>query len=177
MRKAASDDDDSVFPVTNLAQATALARELMELMDEAELEGADLTKVHELGGDFPEHWNLTVRFLSIITEQWPNVMRELNQMTSVARRDLLIRSDAARLSNTPPDHPVILAGEVGGVAATADLMEAIARLPQGAVVLPGLDKLLDQESWQQIVPDHPEHPQYGLKQFLDRFNITPDEVP
>ncbi len=177
MRKAASEGDEGVFPVTNLAQATALARELMELMDEAELEGADLTKVHGLGGDFPEHWNLTVRFLEIITRTWPEVMAEQNQMTAVARRDLLIRADAARYGAAPPDHPVILAGEVAGVAATADLMEAIARLPQGAVVLPGLDPLLDEESWAEIVPHHPEHPQYGLKQFLDRFEVTAQEVP
>ncbi len=177
MRKAALDDEDGVFPVANLAQATALARELMELMDEAELEGADLSKVHDLGGDFPEHWNLTVRFLSIITEQWPHVMRENNQMTSVARRDLLIRCDAARFEQAPPDHPIILAGEVAGVAAAADLMEAIARTPQGAVVLPGLDRALDPESWGEIVPDHPEHPQYGLKHFMDRFNMLPADVP
>lgn len=177
LRKAVAEEDDGPFPVTSLAQATALARELMELMDEAELEGADLSKVHELGGDFPEHWNLTVRFLEIITEQWPEVMREQNQMTSVARRDLLIRCEAARLKATPPDHPVILAGEVGGVAATADLMEAIALMPRGAVVLPGLDKRLDHESWDEIVPHHPEHPQYGLKQFLDRFDMAPDAVP
>ncbi len=177
MRKAAVDDEDGVFPVANLAQATALARELMELMDEAELEGADLSKVHDLGGDFPEHWNLTVRFLSIITEQWPLVMRENNQMTSVARRDLLIRCDAARFELSPPDHPIILAGEVAGVAAAADLMEAIARAPQGAVVLPGLDRSLDPQSWSEIVPDHPEHPQYGLKHFMDRFDMLPVDVP
>ena len=133
MRKAASDEeDDGIFPVSSLAQATALARELMELMDEAELEGADLAKVHELGGEFPQHWELTVNFLKIITEQWPHVMRESHQMTATARRDLLIRCDAARLRNAPPPYPIILAGEVGGVAATAELMEAIARAPKGA---------------------------------------------
>ncbi|MCP4935236.1 MAG: double-strand break repair protein AddB [bacterium] len=177
MRAAATQEKDAVFPVSNLAQATALARELMELMDEAELEGADLTKVHDLGGDFSEHWNLTVRFLKIITEQWPNVMRQKNQMTSVARRDLLIRCEAARLKVAPPDDPIILAGEIAGVAATADLMEAIARAPEGAVVLPGLDRLLDASSWNDIVPHHPEHPQYGLKQFMDRFDLSTDQVP
>ena len=116
MRKAAGDNAEGPFPVTSLAQATALARELMDLMDEAELEGADLDRVHELGGEFPEHWELTVKFLKIITEQWPEMMRNHNQMTAVAKRDLLIRCEAERLKNTPPDHPVVLAGEVGGVA-------------------------------------------------------------
>jgi ATP-dependent helicase/nuclease subunit B len=170
-------ENDGPMPITSLAQATALARELMELMDEVELEGADLSRIHELGGDFPQHWERIVRFLKIIIEYWPAMMTESQQMTSVARRDLLIRCEAVRLKSTPPGHPIILAGEVGGVAATADLMEAIAQLPQGAIVLPGLDKQLDEESWREIVPDHPEHPQYGLKQFLDRFNVAPRAVP
>ena len=177
MRNVVDGEEQGPVPVSSLAQATALARELMELMDEAELEGADLKRVHELGGDFPEHWNLTVKFLEIITEQWPVVMREQNQMTAVARRDLLIRCEAQRFASDPPSHPVILAGEVGGVAATAELMEAIARMPAGAVVLPGLDTHLDEASWDAIVPNHPEHPQYGLKQFLDRFALTPAQIP
>jgi ATP-dependent helicase/nuclease subunit B len=173
----AKGDEAGPQPVTSLAQASALARELMELMDEAELEGADLDRVHALGGDFAEHWQLTVEFLRIITEYWPAEMAERNQMTAVARRDLLIRAEAARIKAEQPSDPIVLAGEIGGVAATGELMEAIARLPNGCVVLPGLDRIMDAASWQSIVPDHPEHPQYGLKHFLDRFGLAPADVP
>ena len=43
----------------------------------------------------------------------------------------------------------------------------MAGLPNGALVLPGLDQTLDEESWNAIVPAHPEHPQFGLKKLLD----------
>ena len=56
-----------------------------------------------------------------------------------ARRSGLL---AARLAG-----PVIAAGSTGSVPATAALLAAIARLPNGAVVLPGLDQGLDAEAW------------------------------
>src|SRR5690606_34810725 len=44
----------------------------------------------------------------------------------------------------------------------------IARLPQGAVVLPGLDQEMDEASWDLLGP---EHPQFGLKQLLARLGV------
>ena len=49
----------------------------------------------------------------------------------------------------------------------------IARLPQGAVVLPGLDRDLDEESWGELDPGHP---QFGLKQLLDTIGAARDDV-
>ncbi len=40
---------------------------------------------------------------------------------------------------TPPQHPIILAGSTGSRGTTLLLMQAIAKLPQGAVILPGFD--------------------------------------
>ncbi len=46
--------------------------------------------------------------------------------------------------------PVIAAGSTGSMPATARFLQAIAKLPQGAVVLPGLDTDLDDAAWQMI---------------------------
>ena len=67
-----------------------------------------------------------------------------------------------------------MAGSTGSVPATANLMAAIARLPKGAIVLPGLDTDLDEESWSTIGgvgddetdPVH-SHPQAALRRLLD----------
>jgi ATP-dependent helicase/nuclease subunit B len=53
------------------------------------------------------------------------------------------------------------------------LLAAIARLPNGAVVLPGLDRELDPESWAGLDPGHP---QYGLKQLLRVMGVERDDV-
>ena len=56
--------------------------------------------------------------------------------------------------------PVIAAGSTGTVPSTARLLKVIASLPNGAVVLPGLDRSLDEEDWASLA-EHPEHPQAG----------------
>ena len=75
--------------------------------------------------------------------------RKSSKIEPAARRDLLIEAEAARLT-AHHDGPVIAAGSTGSMPATAKFLHAVAALPQGAVVLPGLDTDLDDEAWQLI---------------------------
>ena len=43
-------------------------------------------------------------------------------------------------------------------------------------MLPGLDAHLDEASWAEITPAHPEHPQFGLKTLLDRLGLERKHV-
>jgi ATP-dependent helicase/nuclease subunit B len=83
--------------------------------------------------------------------------------------------EAGRLLAAPPAGPVIAAGSTGTVPATARLLKVIASLPNGAVVLPGLDFSLDPESWTSL-PEHPEHPQTGMAELLRYLGATRDDV-
>src|SRR3546814_7363061 len=49
----------------------------------------------------------------------------------------------------------------GSIPATAELLRTVASLPQGAVVLPGLDLESDDAVWREI-RDDPGHPQHGM---------------
>ena len=82
---------------------------------------------------------------------------------------------------------MIAAGSTGSMPATAKFLHAVAKLPHGAVVLPGLDTDLDEESWQSIggkrdddgkFTEHPasNHPQYAMHALLDRFGIKRGDV-
>ena len=82
--------------------------------------------------------------------------------------------ETERLARGSP-HPVIAAGSTGTVPATARLLKVIASLPNGAVVLPGLDKSLDEESWATLA-EHPEHPQAGMAELLRKLGVRRDEV-
>ena len=64
--------------------------------------------------------------------------------------------------------PTIAAGSTGSVPATARLMAAIARLDNGAVVLPGVDQDLDDAAWAALSP---QDAQFGLKLLLDRLEV------
>ena len=64
-------------------------------------------------------------------------------------------------------------GSTGPIKATAGLLFEIARLSKGAVVLPGLDLDMDDESWSQI---DAVHPQYGMKELLIRMEVAREDV-
>ena len=110
------------------------------------------------------------------------MLRERSVIEAVTRRDLLIKAEAARLARKT-DAPVIAAGSTGSIPATAELIATIARLPHGAVVLPGLDTDLDEESWQLIAGDESKriapasgHPQFAMQALLTRIGIARDAV-
>jgi ATP-dependent helicase/nuclease subunit B len=165
------------------AAACALADDLARLMDDMTMRNVPWSRLDELVPDeFDAFWQLTLRFLQIARQTWPELLEELNAIDPAARRDAVIRAEAARLSRQS-EGPVIVAGSTGSIPATADLIATIARLPQGAVVLPGLDTDLDSESWRLIVGEAardiapaPGHPQFALQALLNRIGVARDAV-
>lgn len=165
------------------AQAAHLASELARLMDMVETENVDLAKLDTLvPEEFSAHWQHTLNFLRIVTEFWPIHLRERGFASPAARRNALLLAEAQRLLHTPPKGPVIVAGVSGSIPATVELMQAVAGLPHGAIVLPGLDLALDDASWDAIAPAdtaaprHPEHPQYGLKKLIESLGLARGDI-
>ncbi len=159
-----------------LAQAVAHAGELARFLDEANTQGAQLSLLDGLvTGALASHWQQVVGFLKIVAGHWPPVLKAEGAMEPALRRDEMLRRIARRLEATPPPGLIIAAGSTGSIPATAELLKIIAELPNGAVVLPGLDMRLDEESWEQI-QDEPGHPQFGLRQLLARLGIERKDV-
>jgi len=165
------------------AAACALADDLARLIDDMTTRGVPWQRLDNLVPDeLDEYWQLTLKFLQIAIKQWPAVLHERGAIEAVTRRDLLIKAEAARLARKT-DAPVIAAGSTGSIPATAELIATIARLPHGAVVLPGLDTDLDDESWKLIAGDESKriapasgHPQFAMQALLTRIGITRDAV-
>ncbi|MGX9574619.1 double-strand break repair protein AddB [Mesorhizobium sp. f-mel] len=178
---AALFDEEIVVPAS-AADAIWLARDLARLMDEIETEGTDWTKLADLvTGNLAGWWQVTLDFLSIVTENWPNLLEERNRSNPAAHRNALIRLEAARLKRNPPAGPVIAAGSTGSIPATAELLAVIAGLPSGAVVLPGLDLMLDEPSFAAIAapgarPALLGHPQYGLAKLIGKIGVLRGDV-
>ncbi len=156
------------------AQAAWLAADLARLLDQVRTERLGFDRLAELvPADLAEHWQLTVDFLRIVSEHWPAVLAEAGALDPADRRDRLLTAQAAAWRARPPPHPVVAAGITGTNPATADLLAAVARLPLGEVVLPGLDRVLDDESWAAL---DETHPQYTLARLLDTLGIGRDVV-
>ena len=156
-------------------QASLQAKALAQLLDEAHVNRRDLHNLSTLvkDKDLAAHWQETVQFLSILTEAWPQILRDEGCIDPAERRNLLLAAQAERWKKNPPAYPVIAAGSTGSLPATAELLAAIAAMPKGMVVLPGLDQHIDEAAWQEVADTHP---QYALKDLLVRFNIKRENV-
>ncbi|KWT70646.1 hypothetical protein APY04_0926 [Hyphomicrobium sulfonivorans] len=158
------------------AQAAHLAAELARLMDMIETENVPLDRLATLVPDeYAAHWQDTLKFLEIITAFWPAHLEEKQLLSPAERRNRAILLQAEQLAKLPPKGPVIVAGVTGSVPATVELMRAVAQLPEGAIVLPGLDLYLDTESWNAIA-HHPEHPQFGFHKLLTALGVQRSDV-
>jgi ATP-dependent helicase/nuclease subunit B len=182
----AKSPDAAPLVVGGPASTLALAKDLARLMDDMVTRGVDWKA---LDGIVPDHldqyWQLTLGFLSIARQMWPAHLEEIKRIEPAARRDRLIEAEAARLTRHH-EGPVIAAGSTGSMPATARFLEVIAGLPQGAVVLPGLDTDLDEEAWQLIgsttdaqgktSAPASNHPQFAMHALLDKFGLKRSDV-
>jgi ATP-dependent helicase/nuclease subunit B len=155
-------------------QALALADDLGRLMDQVHTEDLSLSALPGLvAPEHARHWEITTGFLSILSERWPDILAEHGAIDAADRRNRLLRLLAGYWTNNPPDTPVIAAGSIGSIPATGDLLAAVAQLPQGRIVLPGLDTRMDAASWDRLGDTHP---QATLKLLLARIGVRREDV-
>ncbi len=155
-------------------QTALLAGELARLLDQTQRERLSFDTLASLVPEqYTAHWRITLDFLKIISEHWPRILAEEGRLDPVARRNMVLERQAEIWHATPPETPVIAAGSTGSLPATADLLEVVAGLPLGAVVLPGLDREVDKKSWEALAPSHPQH---GMARLLDRLDVARSDV-
>jgi ATP-dependent helicase/nuclease subunit B len=175
-------------------QAWQLAGELGRLFDEVALEEKDtdllatddplafaeawLTRLEQL---VPEeqatHWQITTTFLRGIAQQWVGWLTERGMLDIGLRRVLALRAQARAWQEAPPADPVIAAGiGVGGtIPAAVELLKVVATLPQGAVVLHGLDRRALGRVW-TAVRDAPTHPFSSQARLLEAMGADDTRI-
>ncbi|MGP1394152.1 MAG: double-strand break repair protein AddB [Inquilinaceae bacterium] len=163
-----------IEPAATPDQAVRLAADLADLIDRVQTEGLSFDGLAGLvPEDLARHWQETLEFLTIVTRHWPDILAAEGALDPAERRNRVLSAQAEAWRAQPPSLPVIAAGSTGSIPATAELLDVIAGLPAGAVVLPGLDADLDEESWQALDEGHP---QYGMRQLLAKLGVGRDAV-
>lgn len=158
----------------SLAQAAQLARALGGFLDEAETQEADLGALDTLVPEtLAEHWAEVRSFLCLLRDEWPKLLAAEDAIEPAARRRLLLDGLTRQITASSGGGLVVAAGTTGSVPATARFLAAIAQKPNGLVVLPGLDRDMDDESWNAL---DPSHPQYGMKELIARMGIERKDV-
>ena len=153
-----------------------LSDSLASLVDEMQSEGVSTEVIRNLDiSDMSGHWARAQQFIGIV-DQFIDLHSDTVDVQ--ARQRQMVENLIAKWRVDPPQHPVILAGSTGSRGTTHMLMEAIARLPQGAVVLPGYDFEQPAEVWTHLrdALTGEDHPQYRFAKLLSDLDITPSDV-
>ena len=169
------EQQEALAPRTSLYDLTD---SLASLMDEMQGEGVTADTINGLDvSDISGHWQRTQTFIRIAQDY---LAQTTTQPDKEAQQRQFVCALADRWAVNPPRHPVILAGSTGSRGTTMLLMEAIARLPQGALVLPGFDFDMPRQQWMHLddallSEDHPQYRFYKLMQHIgvQRPDITP----
>lgn len=165
------------------AEIFAMSEALGTLIDDLVIEERSALDVRALGATLAAglgaYWQQTLEFLDIALTTWPTWLADQGLADVAQRRRVRLdrQTEAARL--VYGERPVIAAGSTGSIPATARLLTAIARLPRGAVVLPGLDTNLDAAAQAALLDpaNNPHsHPQYGLARLLRQMGAGAGQV-
>lgn len=152
-----------------------LADSLAGLMDEMRGEGVGPATLAALDvSGHSAHWGRAQKFIALAEGFFAADARP----DAETRQRLAVQVLSARWRARPPAGPVILAGSTGSRGTTALLMRAVARLPQGAVVLPGFDFDLPEALWAGMEDAlvHEAHPQFRLAGLLRALELTRADV-
>ena len=178
---APRDSEHAPLIANSPVAALSLAQDLARLMDDMTTRQVSWGRLDGLvTGDLDDYWKHTLNFLKFIREHWPAHLREQGCIEAADRRDRLIAAEAKRLANSTG--PIIAAGSTGSIPATATLLATIATLPNGALVLPGLDTDLDDATWKMVGSQEGGseavhgHPQFAMQALLQKIGIARDAV-
>lgn len=167
-----------------------LADSLAGLMEEMQGEGVDLAALERLDvADHAAHWQRALAFIRIVG-RWFEGGEAAAAPDAEARQRRLVEALIDHWAKAPPADPVIVAGSTGSRGATALFLQAVARLPRGAVILPGIDPDLPAPIWDSLedgpfpAEDHPQFRHLALARALDlrpgaipMWTATPPEAP
>ena len=159
------------------AAAFDLADSLADLMDEMHSEGVHPRVLQPLDvGEMSEHWARSLAFISLVERYFEDEARDTPDVET--RQRMAIEATIAKWRDTPPNHPILIAGSTGSRGATALLMDAVASLPQGAVILPGLDTDMPAHTWAALddALTAEDHPQYRFAKIFSRNNLDPVDI-
>lgn len=173
------------------AEALRLAENLARTLDQLLIEEVDPARLADFAADLPDlslHWQKSLDQLQLILSGWPELLAERGAIDLADRRNRLLTALARRWRERPPPGFVCAAGINLTAPAVARLLRVAATMPKGLVVLPALDLDLPEAQWRALGPHEPDetsgrrrpsletHPQFHLKQLLDRMSVGRGEV-
>lgn len=155
-------------------QAAFLAKDLASLIDAVYNQQLSFERLREIvPAEYATHWQETLKFLMIITDYWPAILREQGKVDAVIHKNQLLQVQIDLWKAQPPQKRIVAAGTTAAFPLMKELVSTVAALDNGEVILFGLDRNLSDEDWDLV---DEVHPQYEIKQLLDYLQIHRQEV-
>lgn len=153
-----------------------LSASLVDLVNEMHEQAVSPESVSALDVSMESaHWQRMQAFMGIVQ----SYLNKAGGTLDAAQRQRLIVDELARSwRDAPPAHPIILAGSTGSRGPTSVMMQAVAALPLGAVVLPGFDFDFAARVWPDLGTGEigEDHPQYRFEALLQALELRPCDV-
>lgn len=154
--------------IGNVSAALPIARDFVRCQDYLENEGVDSAKIDWeslIDEKYAKHFKSKAELLNILTRVLPAMANGRDTDVAIRNRDV-----RAWINEIAKYSSVIVCGSTASVPATADLMAAVAALPQGRIILSG------QIAGRVNDFDLDTNPYNAEYKFLSRLGITPDDV-
>lgn len=168
------------------AEAMRLAAELMRTMDQLAIEEIPTSRLADAVAEAPDlagHWLQSIDRFRAVIDRWPAILAERGAIDLAERRSRVLHALAKRWAETPPQGFTLAVGITTSAPAIAAVLRRVARLDEGAVVLPAIAdrRTMPDEEWDALGPDdegrgEETHPQYHLKRLLHRIGVGREEV-
>lgn len=147
-----------------------LVSSLETLLDDLSNAHVPLKNLAELDTGFKTNHQLnSLAFLDVFSKAWPLILQEENAQSQQSHRQKLVQLLIKSWQKTPPENPIWIIGVTGSLPEISDLMQAVGKLKNGSVFLPGYDPKLS-----GILTKN--HPLYSQKEFIEKFKINPDSI-
>lgn len=149
--------DQSLEHKEQAGEIWKLACSLTELMDEAEWADCSLKEAlpKAVEGEYAQHWQNILQFLSIITEIWPQWLLDNQVMNPVARKVALLRIQAKYWQEFGAAASIWAVGFIDARPAVVELLSSIMNLPNGKLIVTGVQEDLPEEIWNNLALTHP----------------------
>lgn len=153
-----------------------LTDSLAALIDEMQGEGVTAETIAGLDvTDQSGHWQRALQFIRIAQSYLDQSDTAPDQE---ARQRLMVTALAEKSADHPPTDPILIAGSTGSRGTTMLLMQAVAKLPQGALILPGFDFDMPPHVWAKLGDAllSEDHPQYRFQKMLSVLRLASGDV-
>lgn len=165
------------------AEAVRLAQALGRTLDQLAVEEVAHARLADLAvaPELARHWERALGVLRAVLARWAGELARCGLLDPADRRNRVLDRAARRWREAPSAGFVAAAGIAGTAPAVARLLRVVARLPQGLLVLPGLDTAMPADEWEALGPGEgvraqETHPQFALKRLLDLIGVGLGEV-